>query len=67
MKRTMNVAEKLEWNLIPYPVDFRTGKYFSFKPSLFNFLENFNTFNLASHEFFGLFSYYLLGRTSKIY
>ena len=67
MKRTMNIAEKLEWNLIPYPVDFRTGKYFSFKPSFVNFLENFSTFNLASHEFFGLFSYYLLGRTSKIY
>ena len=67
MKRTMNIAEKLEWNLIPYPVDFRTGKYFSFKPSFVNFLENFNTFNLASHEFFGLISYYILGRTSKIY
>ena len=67
MKRSMNVAEKLEWKLIPYPVDFRTGKYFSFKPSFFNFLENLNAFNLASHEFFGLLSYYLLGRTSKIY
>ena len=67
MKRTMNVAEKLEWHLIPYPVDFRTGKYFSFKPSFVNLLENFNAYNLAAHEFIGLFSYYILGRTSKIY
>jgi uncharacterized SAM-binding protein YcdF (DUF218 family) len=67
MKRTIQVAEKLEWDLIPYPVDFRTGKYFSFKPSFVNFLENFNAYNLAAHEFVGLFSYYILGRTNKFY
>ena len=26
MKRTMNIAEKIEWDFIPYPVDFRSGK-----------------------------------------
>ena len=66
MSRAINVAEKLDWKFIPYPVDFRTSKKFiSFKPG-FALLDNFNSFNLASHEVVGLLSYYLLGRSSKI-
>ena len=66
MSRAINVAEKLNWKFIPYPVDFRTSKKFiSFKPR-FALLDNFNSFNLASHEVVGLLSYYLLGRSSKI-
>ena len=66
MHRAINVAEKLNWKFIPYPVDFRTSKKFiSFKPG-FALLDNFNSFNLASHEVVGLLSYYLLGRSSKI-
>ena len=66
MSRAINVAEKLDWKFIPYPVDFRTSKKFiSFKPG-FALLNNFNSFNLASHEVVGLLSYYLLGRSSKI-
>ena len=67
MKRTMNIAEKIEWDFIPYPVDFRSGKKLtSFKPS-FDLLENFNSFNLAFHEIVGLITYYILGRTNKIF
>ena len=67
MKRAMNIAEKIEWNFTPYPVDFRSGnKFTSFKPS-FSLLENFNSFNLAFHEIVGLISYYMLGRTNKIF
>ena len=66
MSRAINVAEKLDWKFIPYPVDFRTSKKsISFKPK-FALLDNFNSFNLASHEVVGLLSYYLLGRSSKI-
>ena len=66
MSRAINVAEKLNWKFIPYPVDFRTSKkLISFKPGL-SLLDNFNSFNLASHEVVGLISYYLLGRSSKI-
>ncbi len=66
MSRAINVAEKLNWKFIPYPVDFRTSKkLISFKPGL-ALLDNFNSFNLASHEVTGLISYYLLGRSSKI-
>ena len=68
MSRAMNIAEKLEWEFIPYPVDFRTGnKKIKLIPSFTKILQNFNTFNLASHEIVGLISYYFLDRTSKIY
>jgi len=67
MNRAINVAEKLNWQFIPYPVDFRTGKSFtSFKPS-FRLLDNFNYFDLASHEILGLISYYILGRSIKVF
>jgi len=67
MSRAINVAEKLDWKFIPYPVDFRTSnKFINFKPTL-NFLGNINSFNLASHEVVGLISYYLLGRSSKLF
>ena len=68
MTRAMNIAEKLKWNFIPYPVDFRTGKgKVKFVPTFSRVLQNFNTFNLVSHEIVGLISYYFLGRTNKIY
>jgi len=68
MTRAMNIAEKLGWEFIPYPVDFRTGnKRIKLIPSFTKILQNFNTFNLVSHEIVGLISYYYLGRTSKIF
>ena len=67
MSRAINVAEKLDWKFIPYPVDFRTSnKFIKFKPT-FDLLNNINSFNLASHEVVGLISYYFLGRSSKIF
>ena len=67
MRRAINISKKLEWNLIPYPVDFRTGRKFnSFKPNL-KILQNFNSFDLASHETIGLISYYFLDRTNRIF
>ncbi len=67
MTRSINVADKVDWNLIPYPVDFRIRKNFSYKPSFFKLLDNFNSFDLASHEIIGIISYYILGRTNKIF
>ena len=69
MSRALNVAENNDWIFIPYAVDFRNYKKFtiqSWKPS-FNFLKNINTFKSSSHEWLGLISYYLLGRSSKIF
>jgi len=61
MKRTTSISQKLNWKLIPYAVDYRTYKKFSWKPSI-SFLDNINLFNSALHEWTGIFSYYLMGR-----
>ena len=69
MKRSMSVAEKLDLNFIPYPVDFRTGKNFSWRfwYHRTNFLQNMNDFQLAAHEYIGLVAYYLTKKSSKIF
>ena len=66
MTRALNVAEKLNWEFIPYAVDFYIPKKFSWKPSL-NFIGNIYSMHSASHEWVGLVAYYLMGRTNKIY
>ena len=66
MVRALNVAEKLDWKFIPYAVDFHVSKQFSWKPSI-NFWNNMTAMQFASHEWVGLISYYLMGRTNNIY
>ena len=66
MKRAQLVAEKNNWNLIPYAVDFKNFKNFKFTVNL-NLLLNINSFQQGLHEWLGLVSYYLMGRTSKIF
>ena len=66
MKRSIGIAEKADWNLIPYPTDFYKLKNFSWNLS-FNFLENLYEFKKASHEWLGLISYYFMNRTSKVF
>ena len=65
MPRALNIAEKLEWTFIPFAVDFKMSKKFSWKPTI-NFLGNITTFQIASHEWIGLLSYYWMGRSSKV-
>ena len=69
MKRAVSVAEKLNLNFIPYPVDFRVGKnfYWKFWYHQINFLRNMNDFKLAAHEYIGLAAYYLSKKSSRIY
>ena len=66
MKRALLIAEKNNWKLIPYPVDFKNFKDFKLVPNL-NLLSNLNTFQHGSHEWIGLVSYYLMGRTNKVF
>ncbi len=73
MKRAMNVAEKLELNFIPYPVDFNLGKDFDSAVNLNNWYHpgnyppNITYFYSVAHEYAGLITYYLTKRSSKIY
>ena len=66
MTRAINIAEKLDWEMIPYAVDFRISKKSSWQPTL-NFFSNISLLQTASHEWVGLVAYYFMGRTSKIY
>ena len=66
MTRVLNIGEKLNWTFIPYAVDFKSSRVFSWGLSI-NFLRNINVLQSASHEWIGLITYYLMGRTSKIY
>ena len=64
MKRALLIAEKNNWKLIPYAVDFKNIKDFKLTPNL-NLLSNLNSFQSGLHEWLGLTSYYLMGRTEK--
>ena len=66
LKRVMNVAEKLKWQLIPYATDFNYPKKFKFGISI-NFLYNLSQFQTATHEWIGLVYYYLTGKSDKIF
>ena len=65
MKRAILIAKKQNWKFIPYPVDFNQPKKISLKPSI-DMFSNLSTLQVAFHEWLGLFSYYILGRTKKI-
>jgi len=70
MKRAMSVAEKLELNFIPYPVDYRLQDHYNWKRFYLvkgrTFLTNLNHFQLAAHEYIGLIIYYLTKKSNKI-
>ena len=66
MKRALLIADKNNWKFIPYAVDFKNIKDFKLIPNL-NLLTNLNTFHQGSHEWLGLFAYYLMGRTDKVF
>ncbi|MDC3021755.1 YdcF family protein [Pelagibacteraceae bacterium] len=66
MKRALLIADKNNWKLIPYAVDFKNIKDFKLIPNL-KLLTNLNSFQHGSREWLGLVSYYLMGRTDKIF
>ena len=66
MKRALLIADKHNWKLIPYAVDFKNIKNFKLIPNL-KLLKNLNTFQQGSYEWLGLISYYLMGRTHKVF
>ena len=66
LKRSISIGEKLGWELIPYPTDYKLSKKFKWKLS-FSFYQNLGTLQHSSHEWVGIISYYLMGRSSKIF
>ena len=65
LNRSLAVASKLDWKLIPYATDFRHPKKFTWKVS-FNFLSNFSEFDHSTHEWIGIIYYYFMGRLDSL-
>jgi uncharacterized SAM-binding protein YcdF (DUF218 family) len=61
MPRAVGVFRKQAWEVIPYPVDFETSTDSHFSLDLVGGLQEMSK---ASHEWLGLFVYWLTGRTS---
>ena len=66
LKRVLNVADKINWKLIPYATDFQSSKKFHFNLKL-NFFTRLSTFQSASREWIGLVYYYFTGKSDKIF
>ena len=65
MRRSIGIANRLGWKLIPYPVDYKTSNDLISAIKNFNVMKNITSFQIATHETLGLIVYKLMGRTSK--
>ena len=66
MPRAMGCFRKAGWNITAAPTGyFTTGRY-RFYVS-FNFVDQLHDLTLATHEYVGLLSYWLMGRTSALW
>jgi uncharacterized SAM-binding protein YcdF (DUF218 family) len=63
LPRTVACFRAVDWNVIPYPADYRRG------PSLFAFAlaDNLEDLDLAAHEWLGLLYYRLRGDTRELF
>ena len=66
MPRAMATFRKHRWNILAYPVDYRTPSKSEFKLE-FNLISGLASFSLAIHECIGLTFYWLSGRTNELY
>lgn len=65
MPRAMNAFQAVSWPVLPYPVDYRTGRRQGFSLD-FKPLGNLLTLDGAIREWVGLIAYRLLGHTRSI-
>lgn len=63
MQRSINTAAKFQWELTPYPVDFKLSKDLFSEIKKFNILNNIKYFQIASHEIIGILIYKIMGRS----
>lgn len=66
MPRAIGVFCKQNWKVIPYPVDHQTVPG-HLSPGGFSLIQNANKLVMASHEWLGLFAYYLTGKTNELF
>ncbi|MBI2234846.1 MAG: YdcF family protein [Micavibrio aeruginosavorus] len=62
MQRSMAVAKKLGWDVLPYPVDYRSPGRYLLWPERFDLLDNMNQAGLALREVVGTLAYMNTGK-----
>tara|TARA_Y100001960_G_scaffold160002_1_gene168218 strand:- start:119 stop:922 length:804 start_codon:yes stop_codon:yes gene_type:complete len=66
MPRSVGIFRKLNWQVIPYPVDFKTTGELEMDIKLPRF-STIGSVSNAIYEWIGLFYYWLMGRTSELF
>lgn len=66
MPRAVGIFRKLDWDVIPYPVDYTTPTYPDFAIGT-NARSGLGRFRQGLHEWLGLFVYYWTGKTSELF
>ena len=66
MARSVGIFRKLDWQVIPYPVDYKTTGKTEFYLSI-PALTSVAGVSTTIYEWIGLFYYWLLGRTSELF
>ncbi len=66
MPRSVGIFRKFNWEVLPYPVDFRVGPTAASDPPRF-FSDKLSIIDLASKEWLGLLSYKLMGRIESLF
>lgn len=67
MPRSIGLFRAQNWDVTPFPVDYRTSKNDVFGSSTRSELDNFINMRTALKEWVGLISYYMLGRIEEIF
>jgi uncharacterized SAM-binding protein YcdF (DUF218 family) len=65
MPRSIGCFRKVGWDIVPYPVDYRTTGGGAFLPD-FAFAEGLARINVAFREWLGLAAYWAMGRTDEL-
>jgi len=66
MPRAVGCFRQAGWAVVPYPVDFKTTGTRHSGPSL-DFTSRLSGFDLAVHEWIGLFAYWATGKTNALF
>lgn len=66
MPRAIGCFRQVGWQVIAYPVNFRTTGEFNLLPG-FDLTNNLAQLNVSLHEWLGLIAYYLMGRIPSLF
>ena len=66
MPRAVGTFRKVDWDVLPFPVDHHVKSEFDFSPT-FNLIGGIGPLSLAIHEWLGLLVYWLTGKSTTFF